>query len=498
MPFWRQAVRQLFGWRNAAPGRMYGARWYRNFYLYIPRKNSKTTFLAGLILAIPMIEPEQGGQIWIAASTEEQAGILFDFAKKFVEGSPDLLLIYRVGAEELEHVETRTRIRFMSGAPKGKVGTGPSVLIIDEYQEQPNYKLLNKLRTGTGARKAPLTIICGTAGGEDESEDVPWITELKKARAVKEAADPASRYLPMIFEASEDDDPGDPATWFKANPGLDYCIYLDTFAGIWEDMKDDPTSRRDFLQYHLNIVQKLASELIPMEKWIELQRTYTAQSLHGKLAYGGLDLGHTSDMTAFSLLFPTWKPVKYKDDDGRWQTKMHATFKVLVWYFSPKQAIELSKKTTVSYEPWVKEKWVEVTGDRVADYEMIRTKIQAICKKYKVVSIGFDPWHADEMTKKLAGKKLLMVEVLQTFRNLSRPTERFTELVLSGDIEHNGNPVLIQNLRNVRVLEDKQKHRMCAKKSSKGKIDGLAATINALRVFMDAPPPPPPLRVTSV
>lgn len=46
---WRQAIRECMGWRVKKTG----ARWYRQLYIYIPRKNGKTTTIAGLTLSDP-------------------------------------------------------------------------------------------------------------------------------------------------------------------------------------------------------------------------------------------------------------------------------------------------------------------------------------------------------------------------------------------------------------------------------------------------------------
>lgn len=495
-PVWRNMWRQLFGWRDARDG----SRWYSDVFIYIPRKNAKTMTTAAFCLAFAILEPERGGQIWMTGATEDQAKIMFNFCRKFIDLSPELQMIFRVGAEEIEHVPTGTMIRFMSGVGKvGKLGKGPHLFIVDELQDQKNAVFINKMRTGNIARKAPLTIMQGTAGDEDESEDILWLNELKMARAIRDNPEKNPRYLALIYEATEDDDPGSEETWKKANPGYGYNIIPETFRQNWEKLKDDPVNRKAFCQYNLNIVQRIASDYIDMKRWESLLADFDERDLRGQVCYGGLDLGHSSDMGAFSLLFPKWTPVKYKDDDGRWQVAMHPTFRLLVWYFANKSAIEASKQTTISWEPWVKDKWLIECGDLVQDYGKMRNKIKSICKPFKVQAIGYDPWHADEITKLLAVKdKFKMEPVNQYFKVLGVPTVRFKDFVKNADIEHNGNPIITHNLRNARVVEDKHKNIMLAKKHSTGKIDGLAATMNGVKLFLAAPPPPPPFKVYTV
>lgn len=505
IPCWRDALREVFGWRATSDDR----RWYRTLYVYIPRKNAKTTTIAGIVLAIPIIEPEAKGQIWIAASTEKQAAIMFKMAQDFIAadkedngGTGVLESLYHVAADYIEHIPTGTQIKFMSGTKIGKTGSNPSVMIIDEFQEQSDLGLLARLKTGSSARKQPLVIIIGTAGENDDSEEVPWLNELKKAKAILENPNKAPRYLPMIYEAQEDDDPNDPAVWYKANPGLGIAQDFESFAASWDEMKDDPALRAFFLQYHLNIRRKVASEYVDMTEWLAAaDPELTADKLRGQLCYGGLDLGLSSDMCAFHLNFPKWQVVDAIDPNGRKIKVNHCTHRVKTWYWTTRTAIEKSEKSTINYRPWVEAGWMEQAGDKVYDYALIRKRIVDICKKYgfKVQEIGYDRYQASEMHSNLTKvDKLKCVQVAQIHSVMNAPTVDWKNLVTSGDIVHDGNPVFVQNLRNVRVLTDTKGNQMISKKHAKGKIDGLAAALIAYRVFKDAPPPKPPLKIYSV
>ncbi len=484
---WRVAVREVMGWRTKKDGR----RWYRQLYIYIPRKNGKTTTIAGLVLAIPIIEPEARGQILIVAATEDQAKILFDHAKAFIEVSPVLQELYFVTAEEIEHVATGTKIKFMSGTELGKVGTNPSVIIVDELQEQTKPDLLAKLVTGTGTRKQPLSILIGTRGQEDDTQDVYWIKWLKKAE--KTLANPATnpKLLPIVYQTDEEADPGDPSTWYAANPTLGAVLDFDTFAGIWEDMKDDPAERAFFCQYHLNMKRAAYSEAVDLKAWNELVESFSEKELKGKLAYGGLDLGLTSDMTAFALLFPFWKKVKYKDEHGRTKEAWHVDFKQLEYYWTCQAAVDASEKKVFRYKPLVEAGWLKIAGNRTMDYNQIGAEILGICSNFKVQAIGYDRFQAHEMAPRLAAKRQTMIAVPQTSLSLSAPYVRHKEMIQAGDIKHRDNPMFTENLRNARVSYDKKQNPVILKAENTRKIDGYAAVLDAVRVFMDLPPKAP-------
>jgi phage terminase large subunit-like protein len=58
------------------------------------------------------------------------------------------------------------------------------------------------------------------------------------------------------------------------------------------------------------------------------------------------------------------------------------------------------------------------------------------------------------------------------------------KLILSKEIEHDGNPVLRWMMGNVQLEIDAADNQKISKKKSKEKIDGVAATIMALAEYM--------------
>ena len=70
------------------------------------------------------------------------------------------------------------------------------------------------------------------------------------------------------------------------------------------------------------------------------------------------------------------------------------------------------------------------------------------------------------------------------FASQSAPTKQLEKLILSKEIEHDGNPVLRWMMGNVQLEIDAADNQKISKKKSKEKIDGVAATIMALAEYM--------------
>ena len=130
----------------------------------MPRKNGKTSLVAGLGLYLLLADGEPGAEIYSAAADREQAGIMFEAAKAMVEANPELKAHVAIYRRELVVAATGSRYRVLSADVPTKHGLNPHGILFDELHAQPDRELWDVLTTGTGARRQPLTIAITTAG----------------------------------------------------------------------------------------------------------------------------------------------------------------------------------------------------------------------------------------------------------------------------------------------------------------------------------------------
>src|SRR5438093_2171577 len=81
----REIVQNLFGWKRPD-----GTRRYRIAYIEVPKKNGKSTLVAGIGLYLLTADGEPGGQVYSAAAGRERAAIVFSTAKAMVQARPEL------------------------------------------------------------------------------------------------------------------------------------------------------------------------------------------------------------------------------------------------------------------------------------------------------------------------------------------------------------------------------------------------------------------------
>ena len=95
LPWQKYVLGEIFG--RCKPD---GTRQYRQAYVEIPKKNGKSTLLAGISLYVLLADGEMGAEIYGAASDREQAGIIYREAASMVRSSPALSKVLEVVADD--------------------------------------------------------------------------------------------------------------------------------------------------------------------------------------------------------------------------------------------------------------------------------------------------------------------------------------------------------------------------------------------------------------
>ena len=157
-------VGALFGWRRDD-----GLRRFRTAYCAVPRKNGKSTTSAGIGLYLLVADDEQGAEVYSAATTRDQARIVFDEAKRMVTASPSLRRRVEPLINNLHVAATASRFMPLSSDSSTMDGLNVHGAIIDELHAHKTRGVVDVLDTATGARRQPLLFEITTAGYDRHS-----------------------------------------------------------------------------------------------------------------------------------------------------------------------------------------------------------------------------------------------------------------------------------------------------------------------------------------
>lgn len=470
LPWQEQIVRDIFGIVNAE-----GKRQFRSAYIEIPKKNGKSELAAAIALYLLYGDGEASAEVYSCANDRSQASIVFDVAKRMVEKSPALLKRSKIAAATKRIVNYRNAgfYQVLSAETGTKHGLNISGLVFDEIHAQPNRKLYDVMTKGSGdAREQPLFFIITTAGTDKESICYELHT---KALDIMNGRKIDRSFYPVIYGLSDEDDWNDEANWYKANPSLGYTISIDRVRDAYRDALENPAEENVFKQLRLNIWTNSTVVWIPEHIYERGNLPINPAELEGRDCYAGLDLSSTSDITALVLVFPP-----------RTENEKYI---VLPFFWLPEETLELRcRRDHVLYDVWQRQGYILTTEGNVIHYGFIERFIERLGEKYHIIEIAYDRWNATQMVQNLEDMGFTMVPFGQGFKDMSPPSKELYKLLMEGNINHGGNPVLKWMAQNVVMRQDPAGNIKPDKERSVEKIDGIVALIMGLdRCIRSAP-----------
>jgi phage terminase large subunit-like protein len=360
----------LFGWR-----RFDGLRRFRTAYCAVPRKNGKSTLSAGIALYLLVADGEQGAEVYSAATTRDQARIVFDEAKRMVGASPALKRRVGVLINNLNVAASAARFMPLSSDASSMDGLNVHGATIDELHAHKTRHVVDVLETATGARRQPLLFEITTAGYDRHSI---CFEHHDYSIKVLEGILQDDSWFGFIAAADENDDWTDPAVWRKANPSFGLSVKEDDLARKAEKAIALPGAQNAFRRMHLNQWTEQAERWIDLAAWDACDGPVSLELLRGRPCFGGLDLSTTTDVTALAWVFPP------EHDDDLWR--------VLSRYFVPAENLrKRAERDRVPYDLWAAQGFIEATPGNVVDYGAIEQRILADAALFQVKEIAYDP-----------------------------------------------------------------------------------------------------------
>lgn len=438
------------------------------------RKNAKTT-LCAMILLLHLVGPESrpNSQLYSAAQSREQAGILFDLATKMVRMSPVLSghVEPKESSKMLVCPARGSRYRALSADASTAYGLSPVLVIHDELGQVkgPRSPLYDAMETATAAQETPLSIIISTQAPTDADLLSVLIDDAKKGR------DP--RTVLRFQTAGPDIDPFTEEAIRAANPAFDVFMNREEVLSMMEDARNMPARQAEFENLVLNRRVEVSNPFISRRVWME-NATEPNRDFAGRPVYGGLDLSETTDLTALVLVAP-------ERLGGRvvWDVRPH--------FWLPGVGLDVkARQDRVEYDVWARDGYLDaVDGSKSIEYEFVAEYLREVCDDYDVRKIAFDRAYFRHLRPWLVKKGFDEAEIEQKFMEFGQgfvsmsPALRTTEeLLLNNRVRHGNHPVLTMCAGNAVVKKDDAGNRKLTKAGSRGRIDGMVSLAMALAV----------------
>lgn len=469
----------LLNWQHEIIWDVYGTvneqgyRQYRYAYLEIPKKNAKTTTIAGLGVYHLTCDGPQG-QIYCCAADRTQATLVYKAAVGMIEQDEELSKILKIteSRKEIENIETGTVLKVLSAEAYTKHGINPTVVIFDELHAQPKRDLWDTMTFGAGAaRREPLWWVITTAGDDPDRNSIGWEIHEKAIKLRDgEIIDPT--WYVKIYGAPEDADIYDEKVWYEVNPSLGHTFTIETVRQEALAARNSEATERLFRWLRLN--QWVSLKRIgwqPLTLWDTTTAKWDLAELVGKKCYPGLDLASTTDITGAVYLFPP------QDGFEDWRFIHDA-------WIPEDNMKERVARDHVPYARWVNAKHLHVTPGNVVDYDFVEARLLAANQQYNIQTLGTDPWNSRMLTQRLIREGVDVIEIAQNMAQMSPAMKMIERLMKSGKLTHEANPLARWCWGNVVVAVDGNENIKPMKNKSIDRIDLTVALINAMATAM--------------
>ena len=449
------------------------------------RKQGKTTLMGGLALHMLMADGEGAPQCYSAATSKDQASLLYGAMLQMVRQSPALSKRLHKGI-----VPSRAQdgIIFdrnggyftpLSSQTRNLDGLNVHFAAIDELAAITRRDTYDLIKQATSSRDQPLIVEITTNGFErgnlfDQQYDY--------ASRILDGEVTDDRMLPVIYELDDREEWSDESKWVKANPGLGTVKKLETLRGFYEKARQDPAFLPTFMTKDMDMPENKACAWLRFDEAVCRDR-FDAASMGFRYGVFGYDASDSVDLTAAKCML--MRP----DDDRIYELSM---------YWLPSAALEAhassglrTNRDDAPYDKWVADGLLRVVDGNKVDHRVVFDWMDELRDELDVYpfALGYDPWHLtddswQDMARSAVGKKRLEL-VRQGARTLSGPMKQIRADFAANRIVDNDNPINQWCRMNVAVQVDRNENILpCKANGPGGRIDGFACELDAYITLM--------------
>lgn len=474
-------VRCIFGAYDAESGR----RLIVEFFVLIPKKNSKSTIAAGIMMTALILNWRQSAEFSVLAPTVEVANNAYNPARDMVQKDDDLDALMHVQShvKTITHRESNATLKVLA-ADQNTVGGKKSVgTLVDELHLFGKISSAeNMFREALGGRASrPEGFVIWLSTQSDEPPAGVFRQKLEYARKVRdgEIVDPG--FVPIIFEHPPEMVASGDALKLEnmrlVNPNIGFSVddvFLEREYKIAEQA--GPESFRGFMAKHANVEigMNLRSDRWAGADFWQQQAVpaFTLEELieQSEVIDVGIDGGGLDDLLGLAVV-------------GRCAT----TRRWLVWAhaWAHPSVLERRKQEAARFADFAKDgdlTLVKRVGDDVDDVAHLTAQIEA---SGKLDQIGVDPSGLggilDAMLEAgLPEEKIIGISQGWKMTGSIKTAER---KLAEGVMVHSGRPMMAWCIGNAKIEARGNAVIITKQASGSAKIDPLMALLNAVSLM---------------
>ncbi|MGD6832572.1 terminase large subunit [Sutcliffiella halmapala] len=423
-------------------------RRFKEAFIYIPRKNIKTSFAAALAWALGLLNRRSGSKVYIVAAALKQSLESFNFIN-FNLGQMGEKDNFRVIDNNQEHSiagdlgDGSIFIQALAANPDKQDSLNCNIGIADELHAYKTAKQYNIIKEAMKAYTNKLMIGITTAGDNMTSFCYQRLQYCKKILdgTVKDEA-----YYVFIAKADEDEhgnvDYTNPIEHEKANPAYGVSIRPSDMMNDAMQAQNDPQQRKDFLAKSLNIYTSALRAYFNLDEFKNSDKKYewTLDDL-AKMKidwYGGADLSKMHDLTA-AALYGSYGNVDI--------AITHAFFPIVT-------AHQKAEEDNIPLFGWKDDGWLTMCNTPTVNYDDIIKWFVTMKKKgFRIKQVGFDRKFAQEFFLGMKRNGFSIVDQPQYFHKKSQGFRLIEKKAKDGNFYYLHSDAFEYCVQNVRAIE---------------------------------------------
>lgn len=486
--WFRKIVRVLFGSLDPVSKQ----RMIRELFLLVPKKNSKTTNGALLMLTALLLNERPRAPFLLTAPVQDTADEAFSAISGAIALDPVLeqKLHVRDHLKTIVHRETKADLQIMTFDPAAVTGKKVVGALVDELHVLGKMPRAEKamLQLRGGMQPFPEAFLAIITTQSDEAPAGVFKDDLKKAREIRDGKR-AGATLPVLYEFPEEmqKDPAkpwrDPDNWPMVLPNLDLSISRDRLeTAFHEEEEKGEASLRLWASQHLNVEIGLA---LHSDRWAGAEyweangdQALTLDELIARsdVIVAGIDGGGLDDLLALSF-------VGREKATGEWLSWTHA--------WAHPSVLERRKSEAARFRDFEKDGDLTIVDAMGEDVEQVADYVDKIEQTGLLDRIGVDRAGIGSIVDAIVARKFdpeRIVGVPQGWQMVGaiKTAER---RLAEGAYHHGARPIMAWSVGNAKVEPRGNAIVMTKQAAGYAKIDPVMSLLNCTALMAMNPKP---------
>lgn len=458
-------------------------RRFKEAFIFLPRKNSKTFFASALGWALSLLERNYYSVLYIIATKLDRALEAFHNIRENIEymGEKSKFKILNNNAEHsisrsfLNEAGEKTgaiHIQALASDAERADGLNANIIILDEIHAYKNENEYYVYKQAMKAYTNKLLIGITTAGKNINGFCYHQLQYCKEILAGVKTND---EYFIFICMADNPDDYTNPIEHEKANPNYRVTIRPKDIENEALQAQDNPISRNEFLNKSLNIYTNAMDTYFNIFEVQESDEHYdwTLEEL-AKLPidwYGGADLSKLHDLTGVSL------HGRYKGIDI-----------AITHAFMPVVAAQIkAQEDRIPFFEWKEKGWLTLCNDEVINYDdVVKWFVNMKKLGFHIKWTGYDRRYSREFIAKMKWAGLKTRDQAQRYVEKTEAFREIEKQIKLKKFYYLHNKAYEYCIGNVKAVEDNDEFVKYQKIAEKQRIDLFDADIIACKQMLIA------------